>query len=176
MYSFTSTTSEVGVLLAANKPDVDPAGVLHRRAADIYAETVMLVEKVENVRERRRLEVRLKHFRRVWNDGRRGKSAVARVASKLNRQRAAVGCTLIEEGWGPGQPGITCSEERLARKPCQTAPSAVSIINCVYVDDACGVRGGDALFSLHRHFWWPGMQIPPSLHSITMHRLVFASI
>jgi hypothetical protein len=53
--------SALGVgLLAANEPDVDPAGVLHRRAADIYADTVMLVEKVENVGERRRLEERLK--------------------------------------------------------------------------------------------------------------------
>jgi hypothetical protein len=30
---------ELGLLLAA---DLDPAGVLHRRAADIYADTVML--------------------------------------------------------------------------------------------------------------------------------------
>jgi len=54
---------EVGLLLAANEPDVDPIGVLHRRAADIYADTVMLVEKVENVRERRRLEEKLRQLR-----------------------------------------------------------------------------------------------------------------
>jgi hypothetical protein len=54
----------VGLLLAANEPDVDPAGVLHRRAADIYADTVMLVEKVENVGARRRLEGRLKQLRK----------------------------------------------------------------------------------------------------------------
>ena len=50
---------EVGLLLAANEPDVDPVGVLHRRAANIYADAAMLVGKVENVRERRRLESRL---------------------------------------------------------------------------------------------------------------------
>jgi hypothetical protein len=38
-------------------------GVLHRRAADIYAETVMLVEKVEQVGERRRLEEKLRQLR-----------------------------------------------------------------------------------------------------------------
>ena len=54
---------EVGLLLAANEPDVDPAGVLHRRAADIYADTVMLVEKVEHVRERRRLTDKLNQLR-----------------------------------------------------------------------------------------------------------------
>ena len=54
---------EVGHLLAVNEPDVDPAGVLHRRAADIYAEAVMLVQKVDNVGERRRLEEKLRQFR-----------------------------------------------------------------------------------------------------------------
>jgi hypothetical protein len=53
----------VGLLLAANETDVDPERVLHRRAADIYADTVMLVEKVENVGERRRLEEKLKQLR-----------------------------------------------------------------------------------------------------------------
>jgi hypothetical protein len=55
---------EVGLLLAANDPDLDPAGVLHRRAADIYVDTVMLVEKVENVREQRRLEEKLRQLRK----------------------------------------------------------------------------------------------------------------
>jgi len=55
---------DVGLLLAANEPDVDPAGVLHRRAADIYADSLMLVEKVENVRERRRLEENLRQLRK----------------------------------------------------------------------------------------------------------------
>ncbi len=54
---------EVGLLLAANEPDVDPAGVLHRRAADIYAATVMLVQKVEDVGERLRLEEKLRQLR-----------------------------------------------------------------------------------------------------------------
>ncbi len=54
---------EVGLLLAANEPDVDPAGVLHRRAADIYADTVMLVQKVEDVGERLRLEEKLRQLR-----------------------------------------------------------------------------------------------------------------
>jgi len=54
---------EVGLLLAANEPDVDPVGVLHRRAADIYAATVMLVQKVEDVGERLRLEEKLRQLR-----------------------------------------------------------------------------------------------------------------
>ena len=54
---------EIGFLLAANEGDRDPAGVLHGRAADIYADSVMPVEKVENVRERRRLEGNLKQLR-----------------------------------------------------------------------------------------------------------------
>jgi hypothetical protein len=53
---------EVGLLMAANEPDVDPSGVLHRRAAEIYADTVMLVSKVEDLGERRRLEGRLKQL------------------------------------------------------------------------------------------------------------------
>jgi hypothetical protein len=55
---------DLGLLLAVNETDLDPAGALHRRAADIYADTVMLVEKVENVRERRRLEGRIKQLRK----------------------------------------------------------------------------------------------------------------
>ncbi len=54
---------EVDLLLAANEFVVDPAGLLHHRAADIYADTVMLVEKVENVRARRRLEGRIRQLR-----------------------------------------------------------------------------------------------------------------
>jgi hypothetical protein len=53
---------EVGLLLAANEAQADPAAVLHRRAADIYANMVVLVEKVEDVREQRRLEERLKRL------------------------------------------------------------------------------------------------------------------
>jgi hypothetical protein len=83
---------EVGLLLAANEADLDPEGALHRRAADIYADTVMLVEKVENGRERWRLEVRLRQLQESLERRQAGQSAAARVASKLNRQRAAVGC------------------------------------------------------------------------------------
>ena len=62
LVSILDNAGEVGLLLAANGPEVDPAGVLHRRAAGIYAYTVMLVEKVENVRELRRLEETLRQL------------------------------------------------------------------------------------------------------------------
>jgi hypothetical protein len=64
LVSIIDNALEVGLLLAANEPDVDPAGVLHRRAADIYADTVMLVEKVENVGARRRLQEKLRQLRK----------------------------------------------------------------------------------------------------------------
>jgi hypothetical protein len=41
LVNITDTAVEVGLLLAANEFRVDPAGVLHRRAADIYAVTAM---------------------------------------------------------------------------------------------------------------------------------------
>src|SRR5216684_4193714 len=63
LVSIIDNALEVGLLLAENEPDVDPAGVLHRRAADIYADTLMLASKVEDVGERRRLEEELKQFR-----------------------------------------------------------------------------------------------------------------
>jgi hypothetical protein len=63
LVSIIDNALEVALLLAANEADVDPAGALHRRAADIYADAVMLVEKVEDVRERRRLEGRLQQLR-----------------------------------------------------------------------------------------------------------------
>ena len=63
LVSIIDNAMELGLLLAANEPDVDPVGVLHRRAADIYADAVMLVEKVEAVRERRRLEEKLGRLR-----------------------------------------------------------------------------------------------------------------
>jgi hypothetical protein len=53
---------ELGLLLAYTEPDADPTGVLRHRAADIYADTVLLVEKVENVREQRRLEEKLRQL------------------------------------------------------------------------------------------------------------------
>jgi hypothetical protein len=65
LVSIIDNALDLGLLLAANEFDVDPAGVLHRRAADIYADTVMLVEKVEDVGERRRLEERLRQLRDV---------------------------------------------------------------------------------------------------------------
>jgi hypothetical protein len=40
--SIIDNALEVGLLLAANERDVDPAGALHHRAADIYADTVMI--------------------------------------------------------------------------------------------------------------------------------------
>ena len=57
----------VGLLLAANEPDFDPTRVLHRGATDIYADTLMLVEKVENAREQRRLEEKLRQLRNALN-------------------------------------------------------------------------------------------------------------
>lgn len=56
---------DLGLLLAANEPVVDPAGVLHRRAAGIYADTVMLVEKAEDGRERRRRLGRIRQLREI---------------------------------------------------------------------------------------------------------------
>ena len=70
---------QVGLLLAAKEPDVDPAGVLHRRAADIHANTVMLVAKVENVRERRRLEEKLRQLRKSVDRGVQEQTAGASV-------------------------------------------------------------------------------------------------
>jgi len=63
LVSIIDNALEVGLLLAANELDFDPVGVLHRRAADIYADTVMLVEKVEALQERRRLEGRVQQLR-----------------------------------------------------------------------------------------------------------------
>jgi hypothetical protein len=63
LVSIIDNALDLSLLLAANEPDVDPAGVLHRRATGIYADSVMLVEKVEDVGERRRLAVRLNQLR-----------------------------------------------------------------------------------------------------------------
>jgi hypothetical protein len=63
LVSLIDNALDLGLLLAANERDLDPAVVLHRRAADIYADTVMLAERVENVQERRRLEGKLKQLR-----------------------------------------------------------------------------------------------------------------
>lgn len=58
-----SNAVELGLLLAAHEADFDPTSILHRRAAHIYADAMMLVEKVENARERRRLEEKLRQLR-----------------------------------------------------------------------------------------------------------------
>jgi len=63
LVSIIDNAVELGLLLAANERDVDPAGVLHSRAADIYADSVMLVQKVEAGREQRRLEEKLRQLR-----------------------------------------------------------------------------------------------------------------
>jgi hypothetical protein len=75
----------VGLLLTANEPDVDPAGLLHRRAADIYANTVVLVDKVENVRERLWLEGRLEQLRESLerSDGKRRRPDVGSKVATL---------------------------------------------------------------------------------------------
>jgi hypothetical protein len=65
LVSIIDNAQDLDLLLAANEGDVDPAGVLHRRAANIYADTVMLVEKVENVGEQRRLMGKLRQLRDV---------------------------------------------------------------------------------------------------------------
>jgi hypothetical protein len=64
LVSLIDNALEVGLLLAANELDADPEGVLHRRAEDTYGDTVMLVEKVENGREQRRLEEKLRQLRK----------------------------------------------------------------------------------------------------------------
>jgi len=73
----------LGLLLAANERDVDPVGELHRRAADIYADTVILVDKVENVRERLWLEGRLEQLRESLerSDGKRRRPDVGSKSS-----------------------------------------------------------------------------------------------
>ena len=66
---------EFGLLLAANEPDVDTAGVLHRKAADIYADSLMLVQKVEVIRERQRLEETLRKLRSALDRQARAQTA-----------------------------------------------------------------------------------------------------
>ena len=54
---------EVGLLLAASDTQNDSARRRHGRAQEIYANTVTLLPKVEDVSERRRLEGGMKEFR-----------------------------------------------------------------------------------------------------------------
>ncbi len=66
---------EVGLLLAATDTHVDSAMQLHGRAEEIHADTLMLIPKIEDVSERRRLEDRLELLR-----------------ERLDRRRAQVAC------------------------------------------------------------------------------------
>jgi hypothetical protein len=50
---------EVALLIAATNAQGDSVGRFHGRADRIYADTLMLVSKVENLGERQRLEGRL---------------------------------------------------------------------------------------------------------------------
>jgi hypothetical protein len=61
---------KVGLLLAATDTHGDSATQLHGRAEEIYANTLMLLPKVEDVSERRRLEERLKQLRDSLGRGR----------------------------------------------------------------------------------------------------------
>ena len=53
---------KVGLLLVATDTHGDPATQLHGRAEEIYADTLMLLPKVEDVIERRRLEEMLRQL------------------------------------------------------------------------------------------------------------------
>jgi hypothetical protein len=65
----------VGLLLGATNMPVDSAEPLHGRAEEIYADTLMLLPKIEDENERRRLEGRLNQLR-----------------ESLDRRRAQVAC------------------------------------------------------------------------------------
>lgn len=67
---------EVGFLLVATDRHVDSAKQLHGRAEEIYANSLMLLPKVEDVNERRRLEGRLNQLRESL-DRRQAKGAQA---------------------------------------------------------------------------------------------------
>ena len=54
---------EVGLLIAATDTHVDSAGRLYGRADKIYANTLTLLPKVEEMSERRRLAGKLKQLR-----------------------------------------------------------------------------------------------------------------
>ena len=62
LVSILDTTLELGLLIAATEMHVDSTGRLHGRADKIYANTLVLVSKVEDLGERRRLEGRLKQL------------------------------------------------------------------------------------------------------------------
>lgn len=54
---------EVGLVIATTGTRVESAMQLHSRAEEIYADTLMLLPKIEDVNERWRLEGRLKQLR-----------------------------------------------------------------------------------------------------------------
>ena len=63
LVSIIDNAVEVGLLIAATDTHVDPAGrLLQGRADKIYTDTLMLVSKVEDVNERRRLADKLKQL------------------------------------------------------------------------------------------------------------------
>jgi len=78
---------EVGLLLGATNTPVDSAERLHGRAEEIYANTLTLLPKVEDVSERRRLEGRLKLLRENL-DRRRAQSNLFRPAFADQRSRS----------------------------------------------------------------------------------------
>ena len=75
LVSIIDNALEVGLLIAATDPHVDSAAQLHGRAEEISADTLMLIPKIEDVSERRRLEGKLNRLR-----------------ESLDRRRAQVAC------------------------------------------------------------------------------------
>jgi hypothetical protein len=71
---------ELGLLLAYNETEVDPAGVLYRRAADIYVDTVMLIAVVKDASEQQWLERKLAQLRKDLD-----RSAHSRMACHYRR-------------------------------------------------------------------------------------------
>ena len=63
LVSIIENALEVGLLLGATDTPVNSVWRIHVRAEEIYADTLMLIPKVEDVSERRRLEGRLKELR-----------------------------------------------------------------------------------------------------------------
>jgi hypothetical protein len=63
LVSIIENALEVGLLLGATDTHVDSAEPLHGKEEEIHADTLMLISKVEDLGERRRLEDRLKELR-----------------------------------------------------------------------------------------------------------------
>jgi hypothetical protein len=63
LVSVIDNAVEVGLLIAASGTQSAAAVRLHGRAREIYTDALMLIPKVEDVSERRRLEERLKLLR-----------------------------------------------------------------------------------------------------------------